>query len=95
MEKRTAYEFGNAYVYLEKSGQTHDIKYSLAGRLQLANNGWLVLTVPASFVRGAFDALHEEGIELPPHFQIPVMSPLDIKSIGGEDKITAPVPGTL
>lgn len=81
------YSIGSAHVYLSKTAQTHDISYSLSGRLQLSQTGWLVLTVPAAFVRGAFDALHEEGVELPDSFHIAVMSPSEIGKIGA-NKIT-------
>ncbi len=82
------YAIGNSLAHLTKSSQTHEISYSLAGKLQLSQTGWLVLTVPMALVRGAFDALHEEGVELPKNVFIPVMSPAELSRIGGPDKVT-------
>ena len=82
------YHIANAHVYLSKSADTHELSYAMAGKLQLANTGWLVVQVPASVVRGAFDAIHEEGLELPPQYAIPVMSPQELKDIGGANKVT-------
>lgn len=70
--------------------------YDLAGRLYLATGGYLMLSVPNSIVRGAFDALDEPGAELPPsgddgklNAHISVMRPEEIKEhIGSPDKIT-------
>lgn len=83
-----AYIISNAHVYMSKTAGTHEMVYSLAGRLQLSQAGWLVLSVPAQLIRGAFDALHEEGLELPQFFAIPVMSPSELYKIGGADKVT-------
>ncbi len=78
----------NAHVYICKAAQNHQISYGLAGRLYLSSNGWLVLSVPASIVKGAFDALHEAGAQLPEDYSIPVMSPAEIVKIGGSDRIS-------
>lgn len=82
------YEVGQACGLLSKVAQNHDISYSMAGKLQLSKTGWLVLDVPADLVRGAFNTLHEPGLELPPDYAIPVMSPAEMTSLGGPDKIT-------
>lgn len=82
------YTAANAHVHLQKAAQHNPVNYSLGGRLQYSQSGWLVLTVPAALVRGAFDALHEQGAEPPPFLSIPVMSPTEIARIGGPDKIT-------
>lgn len=81
------YQSGHALVCLSKSAATHPITYSLAGRLVLSD-GWLVLTVPASLVQGAYSALHETGLELPKQMSIPVMTPQELEHIGGADKVT-------
>lgn len=65
-----------------------------SGKLILSKNGWLVLTVPSAMVRGMFDAIGELGFEIPKRrdgailSQIAVMSPEEIDSIGGPDKIS-------
>jgi len=68
--------------------------HALSGELYLSKSGWLLLDVPNSLVRGAFDALHELGAELPFHTDgslnahVTVMRPEEIEQIGGADKIT-------
>ena len=59
------YAIGSAHLWLAKDAATPKAVYSLAGRLYLSKSGWLLLDVPAAFVRGLFDALHEPGAELP------------------------------
>jgi hypothetical protein len=66
--------------------------YSMSGRLYLSASGWLLLSVPNSLVRGAFDALDEPGIELPVkdgklNAHISVMNSSEVDQIGA-DKIT-------
>lgn len=78
---------GHALVSLSKSASTHPISYALVGRLVLSSRGWLVLTVPADLIRGAFSALHEPGSVLADVMAIPVMTPQEIDQIG-EKKIT-------
>tara|TARA_R110000824_G_C15176234_1_gene673325 strand:- start:1178 stop:1732 length:555 start_codon:yes stop_codon:yes gene_type:complete len=70
-------------------------EYHLAGRLYVGNNGWGQISVPSALVRGAFDALDEQGAELPPavggnklNASIPVFSPAEVEKLGGPDKIT-------
>lgn len=81
------YAAGAALITLTKAAASHSITYSLAGRLQLSD-GWLVLTVPASLIRGAFDALHEPGAALPERFSLPIMSPQELDRLGGAAKVT-------
>lgn len=81
------YAAGAALVELTKAASTHALTYALAGRLVLSR-GWLVLTVPAAIVRGAYDALHEPGAVLPDILAIPVMTPQELTRIGDPDKIT-------
>lgn len=70
------------------------LSYGLAGRLYLSSSGWLLLSVPNSFIRGCFQALSENGAELPRrsdgtlNAHISVMRPEEIEQIGGADKIT-------
>lgn len=65
-----------------------------SGKLVLSKNGWLVLTVPSAIIRGMFDAISDPGFEIPKRrdgailSQIAVMSPEEIDSIGGPDKIS-------
>lgn len=65
----------------------------MAGKLYLSKSGYLLLSVPNSFVRGAFSALNEPGVELPPSLDgrleahISVMRPGEIEQLGGADKI--------
>lgn len=67
--------------------------YSMAGRLYASKSGWILLSVPNSLVRGAFDALDEQGLALPTkgdgtlNAHISVMRPEEIEQIGGIDKI--------
>lgn len=81
------YQMGSALVYLTKAAAAHEISYALAGRLQLSQTGWLVVSAPAALVRGAFDALHEHTTELPEEYSIPVMTPAELARIGGADKV--------
>ena len=85
-------DIGSAAVHLIKAGG--DAKsYALSGRLCLSKSGWLLLDVPNALVRGAFDALDSPGAELPLNegafnAHISVMSPDELASVGGADKIT-------
>jgi hypothetical protein len=66
-----------------------DVQFS--GLLQISKEGALVVAVPASLVRGIFDALHEPGISLPTHDNNPkvvratitVMTPEEVTAAGG------------
>lgn len=68
--------------------------FAFSGILYLSSSGWLLLSVPNQFVRGAFDALHERGLELPTdernrlNAHISVMSPEEIETVGGPEEIT-------
>lgn len=69
--------------------------YALAGRLYLSASGWLLMSVPNSFARGVFMAMDEPGVELPPadpsgqfNAHVSVMSPTEIKGIGGPEMVT-------
>ena len=69
--------------------------YDMAGRLYLSGSGYLLLTVPNAIVRGVFDTLDEQGIELPPSSDgqlkahITVMRPEEVKdTVGDPDKIS-------
>lgn len=78
-----------------KTGGVPEITYNLSGRLYLSSSGWILLTVPNALVRGAFSAMTEPGVELPPsgpdgvlNAHISVMRPEEVESLGGSDKIT-------
>jgi len=67
----------------------------LSGLLQATASGHLILGVPTALVRGVFDAMHEPGISLPAAVDggvlragIVVMTPKELESLGGPDKIT-------
>ena len=87
---RELYAVGKACVELQKLAAIPQSVYSLAGRLVGSKSGYLLLEVPNALVRGAFDALHEPGAELPPDLDahITVIRPEELESIGGLDKIT-------
>ncbi len=72
-----------------------DRSYDMAGRLYLSSSGFLLLTVPNAVVRGVFDSLDEQGIELPPSgggqfkAHITVMRPEEVAAeLGDPDKIS-------
>ena len=75
---------------LVKSAETRT--GALVGTLQLSRTGWLLVSVPNAIVRGAFDALQEPGIELPPgqrlNAHISVMRPDEVESVGGPGAIS-------
>lgn len=67
-----AYSLGQAAVLLARSrgekqaADAPESVYALKGKLMLSSTGWILLSVPNAFARGAFDALAEPGTELPP-----------------------------
>jgi len=84
-----------AYEYVKEAKSKPTTSYGLAGRLFISKSGWGLLHVPNSLVRGAFDALQEPGVELPPsgangqlRAHISVIRPEEIEQLGGVDKIT-------
>jgi hypothetical protein len=92
---RTDYHLGRAHgLFCKEADANPPTKaYSLSGELQLSDSGWLLLKVPNSMVRGMFDALSEPGLELPLHngrlnSHITVMSPEEVKEVGGPDAIS-------
>lgn len=79
----------------EKSAGDAQPVYALAGKLYLSSSGWLMLSVPNALAKGAFDALQEPGVELPPsgpdasfNAHISVARPEELAAIGGGDKIS-------
>lgn len=76
-----------------KQADTPQTVHKLGGRLYMSQSGWLLLQVPNAFLRGAFDALHAPGAELPTrsngvlNAHITVMRPEEIAELGGPDKI--------
>ena len=90
---KLAHDVGAGHI--KQSKGKPKISYGLAGRFYISHAGWGLLHVPNSLVRGAFDALAEPGVELPPghkdgNFQahISVLRPEEIEEIGGVSKIT-------
>jgi len=91
-----SYDLSYAAVMLYKSDEKRasdaELSYGLKGKLVLSKSGWILLHVPNALVRGAFDALHEPGTELPNgpdlNAHISVMSPSDVEAAGGAHKIT-------
>lgn len=88
------YDLGEAVGLLYKAGGDAEAVYGLAGRLYVSKSGWLLLEVPNALVRGAFDALHEPGLELPPSgpnnqltAHISVMTDTELEQVGGMTKI--------
>lgn len=75
---------------LEKHGGTPEVSYGMSGKLYLSQSGWLLLHVPNDLVHGAFAALHEPGIELPPsgpagdrmNAHISVIRPEELEAVG-------------
>ena len=72
----------------------------MTGLLQLTNSkcaapSYLIVGIPTALVRGVFDAMHEPGISLPASVDggalragIVVMTPEELKKIGGSEKIS-------
>lgn len=67
----------------------------MTGLLQITNSDYLIIGVPTALVRGVFDAMHEPGISLPGAVDegalragIVVMTPTELKQVGGADKIS-------
>lgn len=85
------YRGGERFVKHSADAQS---TYGLAGRLYVSSSGYLMLSVPNAFVRGAFDALDEVGAELPPgpdgklNAHISIARPEEVEAMGGADKIT-------
>lgn len=62
--------------------------YSMSGRLYKSESGWILLSVPNALVHGAFSALNEQGIELPPgqstfNAHVTVLRPEELSQIPG------------
>jgi hypothetical protein len=67
----------------------------MSGLLQATKSGHLIVGVPTALVRGVFDAMAEPGISLPNSVDggalragVVVMTPDELESIGGPDKVT-------
>jgi hypothetical protein len=94
---QVAYAVGHEYTheFVKAADSKPTLSYGLAGRLIVSASGWGLLTVPNALVRGAFDALDEPGVELPPSgsdeglsAHISVFRKKDIDEIGGPSKLT-------
>ncbi len=96
LERDRSYEIGQAHGCLLKAAADEPVTAPiLSGRLFLSRSGWLLLSVPNGLVRGLFDTLDDEGLELPPGHQgqpynahISVMRREEVEAIGGGDVIT-------
>jgi predicted double-glycine peptidase/8-oxo-dGTP pyrophosphatase MutT (NUDIX family) len=94
LQDRLLYAVAASHVGHVKAASVPEVAHSLSGRLYLSKSGWILLDVPNSLVRGAFDALHEAGAELPPrksggnlNAHISVIRPEEVAKLGGPDKI--------
>lgn len=86
-------DVGDALARLTKAGAAATRTHALSGELYATPGGWLLLRVPNALVRGAFDALDENGAQLPLYngklnAHISVMRPEELARIGGVDKVT-------
>lgn len=86
------FSLGQAHGLLCKAG-AHAPVDALSGRLQAGPNGGIELTVPASLIKGVFDALHEPGAEFVvrnnrTESAIKVMTKAEVDKLGGQDKVT-------
>ncbi len=86
------YVLGASFV---KEAGIPEPAYSLAGMLYLSTSGYALLGVPNALVRGVYDSMDEAGVELPPsgsdgrlNAHITVMTPDEIKTLGGPDRLT-------
>lgn len=59
------YQAGHALGWLYRGNKQAATQHPLAGRLHIAQSGWLLLSVPNALVRGVYDALTAPGTELP------------------------------
>ena len=85
------------YAQQEKTAADLQASYDSAGSLYLktgTNGSWLMLQVPNAVVNGVFATINEPGVELPLtskgslEAHITVMSPEELETIGGAQKIT-------
>lgn len=86
------------YDVLKMSEKWAEVK--MTGLLQITNSkcaspSYLIVGIPTALVRGIFDAMHEPGISLPAAVDggalragIVVMTPEELKQIGGTEKIS-------
>lgn len=77
--------------HVKSAGDAKTVQ-ALRGRLTCTEDGWVMLSVPNALVRGAFDALHIMGSELPYkdgklNAHISVIRPEELEQIGGKGKI--------
>lgn len=83
---------GDVVVKLAKTSASAKAGYNMHGRLIHSNSGWLLLEVPNALARGVFLSLSEPGAQLPLkdgvfNAHISVMTPGEVESIGGADRI--------
>ena len=80
------HDLGYGLVKHAAEPETHP---GLSGRFYVSKSGWGLLHVPNDLIRGAFMALNEPGIELPPDFNahVSVFRKEEISELGGADRI--------
>jgi hypothetical protein len=88
---RARYEAGEALGLMFKAGGDAVKVHALSGELY-ASGRWILLRVPNALVRGAFDALDEQGAQLPLkdgrlNAHCTVFRPEEVDRIGGVDMI--------
>lgn len=86
-----AYTLGQAVAYTHKEAAAKS--NALSGELYAASDKSIMLSVPNSLVRGAFDAIDANGLSLPGkngkfNAHIVVMTPEEVSKLGGVDKVT-------
>lgn len=76
-------------MMVKSAGGKPATTHSLSGELYKSKSGWLLLRVPNALVRGAFAALDEPGVELPPsgpdnglNAHISVIRPEELEAAG-------------
>jgi len=89
---RLRYEAGESLGLMFKAGGDAVKVHALSGELY-ASGKWVLLRVPNALVRGAFDALDEQGAQLPLkdgklNAHISVIRPEELEQIGGAAKIS-------
>ncbi len=87
---KLAYDLGQASVLVKSAADKANI---MSGELYASSDGALLLSVPNSFVRGAFDTLEETGLTLPYvngrlNAHVVVMTPEEVKQVGGTSKVS-------
>lgn len=88
--EKLAYDVGNAIGHKKEAASKTN---AMSGELYASAEGAILLTVPNALVRGVFDTLDEHGLTLPAkngrlYAHIEVMTPEEVTSIGGVNKVS-------